>query len=665
MSRINIGIDTGGTYTDAVIVDIQARQVLASAKAVTTHGDLSLGVSAALSRVLEQTSGSFDRGDVSLVSVSTTLATNALVEGRGSPVAAVLIGFDDPMAARSRIAEEIPPERIIRIDGGHDFAGSEKAPLDEAGLRAALGGLSGKVEAIAIASLYSVRNAAHEHLAQSIVQEMTGLPVSLSSELSSELDVPRRALTATLNARIISRIVALVAAIRRSLARHEIDARLMVVKGDGSLASADIVVDRPIETIMSGPAASVIGARYLAREKDFIISDIGGTTTDIATAHDGWPDVSIEGSRIGDYRTMVHAVDMQTEGLGGDSEVLTDYKGGVFLGRNRVVPLSLIGARWSHIGEHIQDALQSGRGLRSACRFLLLPEGLGVDRLPADLERGDREFLQRIGSDAKPWFEIAERKADEERVRRLGQRGLVQVAGLTPTDAAHVLGQQDQWCVDTARLGCQALGRVSGLVSGGEHCDERELRALAAAVFEAVVRRSAFLLLQHLAHCRFAENDPLIAAVASGDGRLANLDVSLSPGLPLIAVGGPAALYYPEVGRRLGARVVIPAHAEIANAVGAAVGMVRTRQSIEVTGDKPGRFLVHGDEEPTVVKSAIDAMAMARELATERARQAALEMGAVDPQVEVDIDCVELPHSENYDGLVSATVTAVCTGRLD
>jgi hypothetical protein len=214
-------------------------------------------------------------------------------------------------------------------------------------------------------------------------------------------------------------------------------------------------------------------------------------------------------------------------------------------------------------------------------------------------------------------------------------------------------------------MGCQALGRISGLVSAADADAVGELQQFAEMVIEIVTRRSVHLLLQHLANSRFAEDEPLIGAVASGEGRIGNLDVALTSRLPLIAVGGPASLYYPEVGRRLGTRTVVPPGAATANAVGAAVGMVRTRESIDVTGDKPGRFLVHGDEDPAVLASPTAALEAAERLAVSRAREAASLMGAVDLQIETEVDSVELPHSEHYDGLVSATVTAVCTGRLE
>ena len=664
MARFNIGIDTGGTYTDAVIVDLDRRAIVASAKAVTTHGDLSIGVSAALARVLADAGAGFDRRDISLVSVSTTLATNALVEGRGSPVAAVLIGFDEAMIERSRIMEEIPAEFVISVTGGHDHAGNEKAALDEQVIRDGIQRLHGRVDAVAIASLYSIRNASHEHQAQALVTGMTGLPATLSCELSSELDVPRRALTATLNARIISRVVALTKAIRKSLARENIDARLMIVRGDGSLAPADVVIERPIETIMSGPAASVIGARFLCREKDFVVADMGGTTTDLATAHNGWPETNAAGSMVGGYRTMVHAVDMQTAGLGGDSEVLTDYAGRIFLSSNRVVPLSHAGSRWPDVAGKIDEALQSGKGLRMACRFLVLPEGLVAGTIPGDVPEADRHFLQAIGDGARAWSDMVHHKHDEERVGRLVSKGLLELCGFTPSDAAHVLGKQTQWCSDTARLGCRALGRISGVIRPRQENSEPEIRRFAEMVLELVVRKSAFLLLRHLAQHDFREDDPMIEAMTTGRRKLANLDVALSPAVPVIAVGGPAHLYYPETGSRLGAQTIVPQYAEIANAIGAAVGMVRTHHTIEVTGTKPGCFLVHADEEPSVEATSTAALNLATRLVSERARSEAERMGAVDLEIETEVERVDLPDCSDDVSLISATVSAVCIGRF-
>jgi len=664
MTRFNIGIDTGGTYTDAVVVDLQNRQVVASAKAVTTYGDLSIGVSNALASVLAEAGDDFSRGDIGLVSVSTTLATNALVQGQGSAVTAILIGFDDEMVARTRITDAVPDTRIVRVAGGHDHTGFEAEPLDEDELRRVVTALRDRTDAFTVASMYSVRNPSHEHRAQEIVREITGRPLTVSSELSDSLDGPRRALTATMNARIISKVVALIAAVRKSLAAENIESRLMIVKGDGSLASAELVAERPIETILSGPAASVIGARYLTRKNDFLISDIGGTTTDIATAHNGWPDVNKAGSLVGDYRTMVQAIDMQTFGLGGDSEVLTDFRGNLRLSTNRVVPLSLVGKMWPSVKTHLKTVLDSGVGFRTACRFLFRPEGYDSKLIPTDLTQDEERLLSQVSLEPKPWSGVVHRKVDEKRAARLLSRGLIQSSGLTPSDAAHVLGQQSQWCDETARLGCEIQGRNSALVSANATTKAAEICLFAEQIIEAVVRKSTHLILKKLSRKVLDLDDPLVSVAISNVGKINDLNVSLSPTIPIIAVGGPAELYYRDVGRRLGTEAIIPPCAEVANAVGAAVGMVKTQCTVEITGKDSGGYWVHIGDHPTLVSTAPAALAQAKEAATKGARDQANAIGAGETVIAIDINRIDLPDTENDLGLVAATITAECTGKL-
>ena len=145
---------------------------------------------------------------------------------------------------------------------------------------------------------------------------ITGKPVTLSTELTSSLDAPRRALTAVLNARLISRISLLIDAVRLAMAHLQISCPLMVVKGDGSLARAENVALKPIETVLSGPAASLVGAKWLSGLDDFIMSDIGGTTTDIGILQNGRPQVR----KRAPSRRLAHqgeAIDVMTTVLGG------------------------------------------------------------------------------------------------------------------------------------------------------------------------------------------------------------------------------------------------------------------------------------------------------------------------------------------------------------
>ena len=662
MSIYNIGIDTGGTYTDAVIVNTHSREVVASAKALTTRGDLSIGVIEALGSVMKSSEGLVSVSDIALVSLSTTLATNALVEGQGSKVGVILVGFDDVMLERSNLEAAIPSAIVTRVDGGHTHDGSEALALDEAAIRSTLEANKGKVGAYAVAAHYSVRNPAHERRAQALVREFTDCPVTASCDLSEALNGPRRALTAAFNARIISLIVTLVDAVRDALAGHDIKAPLMIVKGDGSIASAETVIEKPIETILSGPAASVIGANFLSGEDDFIISDIGGTTTDVAIVKNGWPDLSEAGSMIGGFRTMVKAIDMQTIGLGGDSAIEIDHRGRILLKANRVVPLSLLGHRWPSVIKDMKSSLSQGMGLGAATMFLLRPDGYDRHPLPADISDGDRQFLSLITDEPIRWSQLVNRVSDRNRVTRLVDRGVLQVGGFTPSDAAHVLNLQSQWSHEAAELVCLMIGRSHGKITYNDATIVEQSRAFAQEIFDAMVAKSTHLLLEKLSGHSYSQDDSIISCITQGKTQLNDLNLSLTPAIPLIAVGGPAQVFYGGVGNRLGITPIIPRDSEVANAIGAAIGMIKVHAVVEISSGEEGGYRIHHDGEPIYVDSPAEALEQAKALAEALVVSKAGAMNATDLNTETSIERLDIPGMEDDKGLISAKITANCLG---
>src|SRR5271167_1994630 len=156
-----LGLDTGGTYTDAVLL-ADGRRVIASAKSLTTPWNLAIGIAKAIRAVLDLLPEGLSREDVMLVSMSTTLATNAVVENRFSPVCSLLIGFDDAMVKRSELERPGGGGLVARIQGGHMATGEESQPLDEAAVARAVADHEARVEAFAVAGHFSVRNPAHE-----------------------------------------------------------------------------------------------------------------------------------------------------------------------------------------------------------------------------------------------------------------------------------------------------------------------------------------------------------------------------------------------------------------------------------------------------------------------------------------------------------------------
>ncbi len=654
MTACAIGIDTGGTYTDAVIIDLAGRRVLARTKALTTRGDLAVGIAEALGAVLAEVGRA---ADIAYVALSTTLATNAIVEGHGEAIGVILLGFDARMADRTGIARAMPDARLLSAAGGHEYGGDAVAPLDEAAVADFLRETAPGVAAYAVAGQYSVRNPTHEQRVREMAAALTGHPVTLSSELSHGLDAPRRALTAALNARIIGRITGLIAAVQHGMARHGVAAPLLIVKGDGTLATAEQIAARPIETILSGPAASTIGAKFLSGLSDLVVADIGGTTTDIAVLEGGWPRLDRNGALVGGHRTMVQAIDMHTFGLGGDSEVVMEDGGRLALRPNRIWPLALLGARFPAVITAMEAMLADPQGEPYAGRFALRLPG-AASELPAR----ETELLARIGAAPVALGRVLRGPLARRALDRLVARGLVALSGFTPSDAAHVLDLQGQWSRPAAVLGALLLERGTRMLAEGDR--DTQARGVAAEVFDAVVAKSGRVMLESLADAPLDGAGALLDAVTSGRGRLGRLAVAIGPASPVVAVGGPAPVFYPELGRRLGCRIVLPEHGDVANAVGAAVAVTKGRAVVEISSAGLGDYRVHHLAAPIAVRGAGEALDLARRLAGAAAAESGRQSGLRDAAVELHVERIDLPDMQGDAGLIAATVFAECIGTF-
>jgi N-methylhydantoinase A/oxoprolinase/acetone carboxylase beta subunit len=652
----SIGIDTGGTYTDAVIVDVVGQRVLASAKALTTKGDLSIGIGEALQVILEKVRPGLSAAQIGLVSVSTTLATNAVVEGHSEDVGVVLIGFDDAMATRTKIAASFPRSPILRLSGGHDHNGEQRSPLDEELLAMLVADAAPLVTSFAVSSAFAVRNPAHEKRAAQIIAEATSASVTMSSDLTSSLDAPRRALTAVLNAQLVGKISALIDAVSKSMAACGISAPLMLVKGDGSRALASSVHRRPIETVLSGPAASLIGAGWLTGSKNFLMSDIGGTTTDVALLLDGRPRLADQGAEVGGWRTMVRSIDIRTTGLGGDSGVRYDGRK-VELDSHRVIPLSLLAERDPEIIARLRiDIADSSNAGSMHGRFVVRP--FGSKEISDVSDPSEAMVLQRVTAKPMSLRDVSSSPRMQRAVESLRRRGLVQLGGFTPSDAAHVLGLQDNWVNEAAQLGAY-LGARFRLM---KEPTDSEVTQYAHDVWSETVRRSV------LAFIEAATDDPTTAdsltyqAISSGNSVRGVLDHSVTMKIPVIGVGGPAPVFYPEAARRLGAELILPDFGDVANAVGAATGVVTRSITTSVTGDGSGTFRAHGPDEALGFTDVTAALSWATDAARRTAVDAVAAMGAPEPSVRMSIEKIIIPGFTSDVGLLSAEITAEATG---
>lgn len=603
MSKAKLGIDTGGTYTDAVLMD-EAGQVLATAKSVTTRHDLSIGIGLAVRAVLA------DRlVEVELVGLSTTLATNAIVEGRGGRAGLIMIGFGKEAMVRGGLDQALRGDPAVQIGGGHDAHGLECQPLDQAALANAIDQLAGQVDALAITAAFAVRNPAHELAAAQMVAERSALPITMSHQLTARLDGPKRALTTLLNARLVPDISHLLTAVEHLMAELGIEAPIMVVRGDGSLMRAATVRQRPVETILSGPAASVIGAATLGGLTRAMIADVGGTTTDIALLEDGRPKLDPKGALVGGFQTMVEAIELRTSGLGGDSCLNHLADKSLSLGPERHIPLSLLAMSHPSILASLEAQLERPMARALDAQFATLV------RVPAEaLGRSHQALIDLLQSGPRALEQIIEREHLELPLKRLVARGLVAIAGFTPSDAAHCLGRQTTWDRRAAELGA--------LLEARKQLPTEALSAqeLALTVLRLAQRSTVLALVGAANHADFNHLDPWLTspavrhaadpAVNSGGGVL---QVQLGLDRPIIAVGGPAALFYPEAARKLGVDLCLPEHYAVANAIGAVSGDVVRRLSTTITQLTEDRFAYQIGHER---RESDDAKALANEAET-------------------------------------------------
>ena len=322
-----LGIDAGGTHTDAVLCGPEG--ILAGAKAPTRHEDLPFSVRAALAaleKALEERFGPEGPArlrSVERVTVGTTLAVNALVQGRADRVALALSAGPGLAPARFAIGDD-----VCILPGGLDHRGVEVTPLDARPLADACAAWKKKgVRAVACVGKFSPRNAAHE-LGMAEVVRAAGLVPVCGHSLSGELNFPRRIATAYYNAAVARIVDGFLTAVEQSLREAGIRAPLRLLKADGGAVPAALARQEPVQSVLSGPAASILAlCPAVAEDACSVLLDVGGTTTDVALFAQGSPVVDRDGMSVRGRRTLVRSLASLSIGVGGDSLLRVDGQG--------------------------------------------------------------------------------------------------------------------------------------------------------------------------------------------------------------------------------------------------------------------------------------------------------------------------------------------------
>ncbi|WP_299571102.1 hydantoinase/oxoprolinase family protein [uncultured Williamsia sp.] len=333
--RYRLGVDVGGTFTDVLLLEETSGSTY-RAKTPSTPADQSVGVLNGVGKVCAD--AGIDPGQIEQVLHGTTVATNAILQGRGAKVGLVTTdGFRQVLQiARSFVPGGLAGwiiwpkpeplaalENTVEVVGRIAADGSEVRPLDEEQCRAALRSLKGAgVEAITVSLINSYANADHEEqVGRWIAEELPDIPVSLSSHVLPEMREYERTLTTVANSYVQPEVSRYVRNLDTSLHDKGISAPLSILRSDGGLVQADKAAEDPVSLLLSGPAGGVTGAVWFAQQagySDFLTFDMGGTSTDVALVLDGKPRIGRE-TKVGDLSVRATSVDVRTVGAGGGS----------------------------------------------------------------------------------------------------------------------------------------------------------------------------------------------------------------------------------------------------------------------------------------------------------------------------------------------------------
>jgi N-methylhydantoinase A/oxoprolinase/acetone carboxylase beta subunit len=624
--KLGLGIDTGGTFTDAALVDLDTSRIIAKAKSPTSYEDLSIGIISALDQIIDRPG--VNKADIRIVGLSTTLATNSLLQGKGGQVGLIGIGWkpepDWTLGCKN--------SRFIK--GGMDSIGRTAEAMDEGELIDAIEEVSQGVDAIVISGLFSVCNGMQEMAAREAVIRRTGLPVIMGQSLTMDLGIYERSVTAILNAKLLPVINDFLDSMERSITSRSIDARIFVFKGDGGLMTLGTARERPVEMVLSGPAASLMGGKVLAKVENCIVVDMGGTSTDIAFMDDGFPRLNNEGATVGHWRTRVKGIDIWTCGLGGDSIITVDNHNVVTIGPERVIPLAMASVRYPSLMQKIGQENELN---------LYLPN---TAHIPDGLTQKERIALEFVMANAPcTLYDVIKGCPDipivEYVLNDLRSRALVIRTGLTPTDLLHVTGRYLAGDALTSKAGIAQM--AERMFTSPEELVSNLSELVVTRVGEEMIKKG---LIDAGGDIPEANGFNMLLRTSAGHGDLGGMVVRAKPDRPIVGIGAPALEFIKPLEKRMDCQVLIPEGHEVGNAVGAVCSLVTESIMVQVYL-RDDKYLVFSPLSSPVQYSHLgEALASARSTAEHYVRDRIT--GPTVEDVKVRVQTFEKRFSDGY-----------------
>lgn len=568
-----LGIDTGGTYTDGVIIQADTKVLLHKTKTLTTKYNLHVCISKCIH--------AFDTKalqDISLVCLSTTIATNAIVEGHGCKEGLILIG--------GKPSGRMPTDRYRILQGRCDICGRLIEHLVPEEVDEVIESFRGRVESLAVSGYASVRNPEHEIYVKERIREKLGIPVVCAHDLTSSLGFYDRTVTADLNAKLIPMVCELIDSVKNVLQEHHIAAPLMIVKGDGTLMTEEQAKDKPIDTILSGPAASIMGGKFLSHKTDAIIMDMGGTTTDLAHVVKGNMVIRKDGAKVGGWLTRIKAAEVYTIGLGGDSRIYLDSQHHIKVGPQKSLPLCMMGKQFPCLYKELQglynDSGQIYRHFRKneIEAYILVREYSTIHHT-----KEEKLLIEEVRHEPHTLHYLMDKLDMDNMASRLDnlvRLGVLARISLTPTDILHVYRIYNEWDRNIALLGLKIISHQQGMHI--KQCVVNVRCIITQLIRNACIQGAVYFDRHHFETKKDDAIQYFINRVFSGQGNTV-LGGNCFLKKPIVAIGAPVKAWVGDLEKELQTEVYVPENAEVANAIGAAVGQHIEKAEILIRND--------------------------------------------------------------------------------
>ena len=574
-----IGIDTGGTFSDGVLINLETKEILKVTKTPTTHNDLNICINNIFNELITDNT-------VEMVSLSTTLATNACVENKGATCKLILFGSSPAEIVEYGYKYGLTDSNdIYHAKGCINSNGTISQEPDWDEFRADMQKIIKEYDAFAIVQLWGMRNPILEKEAREQIKKLTNKPIVCGFELSSKLNYYKRGVSALLNGRLMPLFSNFMDCIKTNLNHRGLSPKIMIVRGDGSIMNEEYARNKPVETLLSGPAASVLGACELSKTTSkAIVLDIGGTTSDMAILDNSTALMSIDGATIGNFITSTSSIDINTIVLGGDTEVKISKDKKIVLGTQRVEPLCSACIKHPNILQELNN-INSTTGYNSwneAEFYYVLKDSTRYDY--STLTNKQQKLIQYIGDQAisvSSLYSSEEFKTFSFDLTELTSRGVIMKCAMTPTDVMHIYGDFSVFCVEGSQLGVNYYAKKCAVTP----------EFICKSIYDAVLKKLFSLISIKLLKLEkvITENsdlenyEKLLDFASENDNKY--LNISFNTDYNIIGIGAPSQIFIPKLKDMINTKCIVPENAHVGNAVGAILGKIVSHCEVSVIKD--------------------------------------------------------------------------------